>query len=185
MTTSTLQLDQAAFENPFVDELRGEVSGNKGSRQVPGYHYSQVAPTPVREPKLLAWSEELGNDLGLARPTERGAAVALLAVALLLGLALTGVTALSLLERSLLGQMDGQLRVVAQPLAQHAYESISGLPGPQGDADSLPSDYYVLFFNASGAAVAPWSSRPTGSEPSILGVADFTTDIPVVTDPAR
>jgi uncharacterized protein YdiU (UPF0061 family) len=84
MTTSTLQLDQAAFENPFVDELRGEISGNKGSRQVPGYHYSRVAPTPVREPKLLAWSEELGDDLGLARPTEHGAAVALLAGNILL-----------------------------------------------------------------------------------------------------
>jgi uncharacterized protein YdiU (UPF0061 family) len=84
MATSALQLDQAAFENPFVDELRGEVSGNKGSRQVPGYHYSRVTPTPVREPKLLAWSNELGTDLGLARPTERGAAVALLAGNILL-----------------------------------------------------------------------------------------------------
>jgi uncharacterized protein YdiU (UPF0061 family) len=76
---ATLQLDQAAFENPFVDELRGEISGNKGSRQVPGYCYSRVAPTPVREPKLLAWSAELGDYLSLARPTERGAAAAILA----------------------------------------------------------------------------------------------------------
>jgi len=76
---ATLQLDQAAFENPFVDELRGEISGNKGSRQVPGYCYSRVAPTPVHEPKLLAWSAELGEYLGLAKPTERGAAVAILA----------------------------------------------------------------------------------------------------------
>jgi uncharacterized protein YdiU (UPF0061 family) len=73
-----LQLDQVTFENPFVDELRGEISGNKGSRQVPGYCYSRVAPTPVREPKLLAWSAELGDYLGLARPTERGAAAAIL-----------------------------------------------------------------------------------------------------------
>jgi uncharacterized protein YdiU (UPF0061 family) len=78
MATSSPQLDQVTFENPFVDELRGEVSGNKGSRQVPGYHYSRVTPTPVREPKLLAWSDELGDYLGLARPVERGAAAAIL-----------------------------------------------------------------------------------------------------------
>jgi uncharacterized protein YdiU (UPF0061 family) len=79
MTITAPQLDEATFENPFVDELRGEISGNKGSRQVPGYCYSRVAPTPVREPKLLAWSEELGDYLGLAKPVERGAAVAILA----------------------------------------------------------------------------------------------------------
>ncbi|MVN78645.1 YdiU family protein [Hymenobacter sp. HMF4947] len=78
-TTTASQLDEVPFENPFVDELRGEVSGNKGSRQVPGYCYSRVAPTPVRAPHLLAWSEELGEFLGLARPTPRGAAVAMLA----------------------------------------------------------------------------------------------------------
>jgi uncharacterized protein YdiU (UPF0061 family) len=75
---ATQQLDQVTFENPFVDELRGETSGNKGSRQVPGYCYSRVAPTPVREPKLLAWSAELGDYLGLGRPTARGAAAAIL-----------------------------------------------------------------------------------------------------------
>jgi uncharacterized protein YdiU (UPF0061 family) len=84
MTTSALQLDQATFENPFVDELRGEASGTKGSRQVPGYCYSRVTPTPVREPDLLAWSEELGAYLGLARPSARGAATALLAGNILL-----------------------------------------------------------------------------------------------------
>ena len=79
MTQQALPLDQATFENPFVDELRGEVSGNRGSRQVPGYCYSRVAPTPVADPHLLAWSDELGAFLGLARPAERGPAVAALA----------------------------------------------------------------------------------------------------------
>ncbi|GAA4050565.1 YdiU family protein [Hymenobacter glaciei] len=75
----TAPLDQVPFENPFVEELRGELSGNKGSRQVPGYCYSRVAPSPVPDPKILAWSEELGGFLGLARPEERSAAVAMLA----------------------------------------------------------------------------------------------------------
>jgi uncharacterized protein YdiU (UPF0061 family) len=76
---TTQQLDQTPFDNPFVDELRGDASGLQGSRQVPGYHYSRVAPTPVADPHLLAWADELGDYLGLARPAERGPAVAALA----------------------------------------------------------------------------------------------------------
>jgi len=71
----TQQLDQVPFSNSFVDELRGETAPNKEPRQVPGMTYSLVDPTPVRDPRLLAWSDELGEFLGLARPTERGAVV--------------------------------------------------------------------------------------------------------------
>jgi len=74
-----IALDEVSFENPFVEELRGEVSGNRGSRQVPGYCYSRVQPTPVPEPRLLAWSAELAALLGLARPAERSAALNILA----------------------------------------------------------------------------------------------------------
>jgi uncharacterized protein YdiU (UPF0061 family) len=76
---SPLPFDQALFENTFVDELRGEVSGSRGARQVPGYHYSRVAPTPVADPHLLAWSDEMGAFLGLEKPPTRGPAVAALA----------------------------------------------------------------------------------------------------------
>ena len=72
-------LDQAAFTNSFVDELRGETNPNQGSRQVPGYTFSHVTPTPVADPHLLAWSDDLANTLGLARPPERGPAVEALA----------------------------------------------------------------------------------------------------------
>ena len=73
------QIDHVSFENPFVDELRGDISGNKGPRQVPGYCYSRVTPTPVADPRLLAWADELGSYLGLARPAGRGPAVDVLA----------------------------------------------------------------------------------------------------------
>lgn len=76
---TSLPFDQIILENPFVSELRGDASGLAGSRQVPGYHYSHVAPTPVADPHLLAWSDELAAYLGLARPAERGPAVAALA----------------------------------------------------------------------------------------------------------
>ncbi|AMJ64572.1 protein adenylyltransferase SelO [Hymenobacter sp. PAMC 26628] len=79
------QITQVSFENPFVDELRGEASGLLGPRQVPGYCYSRVVPTPVRDPHLLAWSAELGAYLGLAKPAERGPAVDALAGNLVTG----------------------------------------------------------------------------------------------------
>jgi uncharacterized protein YdiU (UPF0061 family) len=82
---ASLSFDQAALENSFADELRGDASGLAGSRQVPGYHYSHVAPTPVADPRLLAWSDELGDYLGLARPAERGPAVAALSGNLVTG----------------------------------------------------------------------------------------------------
>ena len=46
---------------------------------MPGYCYSPVAPTPVRDPHLLAWSDDLAALLGLARPAKRGPAVDVLA----------------------------------------------------------------------------------------------------------
>ena len=77
--TRTRQLDEVEFRNTFVDELRGEVAPDKRPRQVPGYCYSRVEPTPVRDPHLLAWSDELAEYLGLEKPDERGPAVNALA----------------------------------------------------------------------------------------------------------
>jgi hypothetical protein len=46
-------IDRATFRNSFVEELRGEHSGNSRPRQVPGYCYSAVAPTPCAT--LACW----------------------------------------------------------------------------------------------------------------------------------
>lgn len=73
------QLDEADFSNSFVDELPGEVAADKRSRQVPGCCYSQVEPTGVNDPHLLAWSDDLAQFLGLFRPDTRGPAVDALA----------------------------------------------------------------------------------------------------------
>jgi uncharacterized protein YdiU (UPF0061 family) len=81
-TTATInatQIDQAVWKNSFVDELRGEIAPDKRPRQVPGYCYSVVEPTPVRDPRLLAWSDDLAQLLGLEKPDERGVAVDVLA----------------------------------------------------------------------------------------------------------
>ncbi|MDO7877716.1 hypothetical protein Q5H93_23470, partial [Hymenobacter sp. ASUV-10] len=85
MPSSPQSFDQAPFHNSFVDELPGEIAPNRQSRQVPGVLYSQVAPTPVAAPQLLAWSDDLAARLGLARPPARGPAVDALAGNLVTG----------------------------------------------------------------------------------------------------
>ncbi|HTE17174.1 MAG TPA: protein adenylyltransferase SelO family protein, partial [Armatimonadota bacterium] len=75
MNATTRALDEVEFSNSFADELPGEASGSNRSRQVPGYCYSRVTPTQVSGPRLIAWSKELGDYLGLEQPPERGPAV--------------------------------------------------------------------------------------------------------------
>lgn len=72
-------LDTALFTNSFVENLPGDASRENRSRQVPGVCYSPVTPTPVSDPHLLAWSDDLGERLNLGRPAERGLAVDVLA----------------------------------------------------------------------------------------------------------
>jgi uncharacterized protein YdiU (UPF0061 family) len=74
-----MQIHEATFRHSYVDELPGEATRNPRPRQVPGVLYSRADPTPVRDPRLLAWSDAMGEVLGLDRPAERGPAVDLLA----------------------------------------------------------------------------------------------------------
>ncbi|MDD3673918.1 protein adenylyltransferase SelO [Thauera propionica] len=53
------------FDNRFVRELPGDPEDGRHVRQVHGACYSRVEPTPVRAPKLLAWSREVADLLGL------------------------------------------------------------------------------------------------------------------------
>lgn len=52
------------FDNSFVRELPCDPSDARHVRQVHGACYSRVAPTPVRDPRLLAWSREVAETLG-------------------------------------------------------------------------------------------------------------------------
>ena len=79
MSTNTRQIHEAVFHNSLVDELKGEVAPHNRSRQVPGYCYSRIEPTPVSDPHLLAWSDDLAAFLNLSKPDERGPAVDALA----------------------------------------------------------------------------------------------------------
>jgi len=57
-----------SFENSFVRELPADAVLLNRPRQVRGAAYTRVEPTAVAAPRLLAWSDELGAQLGIARP---------------------------------------------------------------------------------------------------------------------
>lgn len=55
------------FDNRFVRELPGDPERLPHVRQVHGACYSHVMPTPVRAPRLIAWSPEVATLVGLDR----------------------------------------------------------------------------------------------------------------------
>ena len=64
-----IDLSAVSFGNSFVRELPADPVAANTRRQVPNASYTRVAPTPVAAPRLLAWSDALGEALGLARPS--------------------------------------------------------------------------------------------------------------------
>ena len=61
-------LTAVAFSNAFVRDLPADPVLVNVPRQVSNAAYTRVDPTPVAAPRLLAWSDVLGEYLGLARP---------------------------------------------------------------------------------------------------------------------
>ena len=70
-----VDLGKARFENTFVHELPGDPVLVNMPRQVANACYTRVEPTPVAAPRLLAWSDALGELLGLARPSAQAVEV--------------------------------------------------------------------------------------------------------------
>ena len=67
------------FEAQVIAALPVDPDDDPVPRAVPGVSLSRVRPTPVVSPRLLAWSDTLGCELGLARPAPGSAALAILA----------------------------------------------------------------------------------------------------------
>jgi serine/tyrosine/threonine adenylyltransferase len=63
-----VDLAQASFENTFVRDLPADPVLVNIPRQVANACYTRVEPTPVAAPRLLAWSDAMGELLRLARP---------------------------------------------------------------------------------------------------------------------
>ncbi|MEO6734261.1 MAG: protein adenylyltransferase SelO [Ferruginibacter sp.] len=72
------KLSVIAFKNEFVNTFEGDNSGILMPRQTPGVLYAKALPTPVKKVTLLAWSEDLADELGIDTPsignTEEGQA---------------------------------------------------------------------------------------------------------------
>lgn len=62
---SGIRLDQLRFDNRFTASLPGDPEVRNFRRQVRGACYSRVQPTPVRQPRLMAWSREMAETLDL------------------------------------------------------------------------------------------------------------------------
>ena len=63
-----MPLGELAFENTFVDAMPADPVEHNVPRQVRRVSYTRVAPTPVRAPRLLAWSSHAARLLGVADP---------------------------------------------------------------------------------------------------------------------
>ena len=63
------RITETRFEDRFVTDFPGDHSGDLRSRQTPGALYSLAEPTHVKDPQLIAWSEEFAQELGLKRPS--------------------------------------------------------------------------------------------------------------------
>ena len=63
------QLSSIEFKKDFVTTFDGDETGDLQPRQTPGFLYSKAIPTPVKKPSLLAWSEDLANELEIEKPS--------------------------------------------------------------------------------------------------------------------
>lgn len=58
------------YQSQFVAHFPGDDSGSLLPRPTPGALWAMAMPTKVRSPKLLAWSQDLANSLGMEHPRE-------------------------------------------------------------------------------------------------------------------
>lgn len=64
-------LSDIVFRNDFIESFLGDDSGSTMPRQTPGMFYSKTLPTPVEKVTLLAWSDDLAEELELTKPTSQ------------------------------------------------------------------------------------------------------------------
>ncbi len=67
---------RARFDNSFVRELPADPLRQDFPRQVRNACFSHVQPTSVAAPRLLAWTDALGEQLGIRRPESATGAAA-------------------------------------------------------------------------------------------------------------
>ncbi|KEO71950.1 protein adenylyltransferase SelO [Anditalea andensis] len=58
------------FDNKFIGNFPGDESGELTPRQTPGVMYAKVLPSKVKSPQLIAWSDELAQEIGIEKPMD-------------------------------------------------------------------------------------------------------------------
>src|SRR3954464_10725735 len=71
-----MSLLELPFENSFVRDLPGDPVSSNVPRQVRNACYTRVEPTPVAAPRLLAWSDDLAQALGISPPEKNNRLIA-------------------------------------------------------------------------------------------------------------
>ncbi len=66
LETPAQELESLHFDNRFLRELPADPDCSNRVRQVPKACYSRVKPTPMAKPRLVAFSEEVADLLGLS-----------------------------------------------------------------------------------------------------------------------
>lgn len=61
-------LSSKKYNREFVNSFNGDHSGDLTSRQTPGVLYSKALPSPVKNPQLIGWSDDLADQLGVEIP---------------------------------------------------------------------------------------------------------------------
>lgn len=61
-------LSTNTYKSNFVSAFTGDESGDLQPRQTPEVFYSKAIPTPVKQPVLLAWSDDLAEVLDVQKP---------------------------------------------------------------------------------------------------------------------
>ncbi len=108
--------------------------------------------------------------------------VAITTALLLIGLAVVGATALTLLHRSLVQQVDDQLTSAAKEVVEQATRTAQGLAGDT--ASGAPSDYYVQFETADGTPVQTVFNRTSTTSDQFPVIPAMTiTEVRNLTSP--
>jgi two-component system OmpR family sensor kinase len=89
---------------------------------------------------------------------------------LVIGLVLSGVVALSFLERTLISQLDVQLRASAQAILDEVRHTGILDGDDTGRQNGLPSDYQVIFQDVDGNVVATRTGTSGAARPQIPGM---------------
>lgn len=137
-------------------------------------HRLATAPTGRPAPAGPPRPDDAGRGPGESGPAGRWARLPLrtqlsllFAAVLVVGLVLTGATALAMLRQSLVAQLDDQLDRASRDLV-----AITGSIPDRGARADLPSDYQAVFVTPQGEVAQRWASA-TG--------VDAVADIPRLT----